>query len=290
MMRNFDLKHRMSNALPIAAGTAVYAFGLHYFIIPNHLMEGGVTGIALLLNYIFNIPPSFTTLILNLPLFYFGWRIFGKNMMGYTIWGTLCLSFFLWMMEIFMNRGWIVPFTTSTDVILVALYAGVTIGGGLGLVFRYGGTTGGVDILARLAQLKKGWSVGQVIFAVDLIVIGSSLFYIPLPKILYTLVTAFIASRVIDTITEGSTSARAYTIVTEKGERIAETITRELDRGVTLIPAKGAFSKQDKEIVYCVVYRPEMRRMKELVKQIDPKAFIIINEVHDVLGEGFKSD
>lgn len=282
------IKSFFRNVLPILLGTAIYAFGLHYFVISNKLMEGGITGIALLLNYSLSLPPSITTLLLNIPLFIIGWKIFGKNSMMYTILGTISLSFFLWVMEFFIHRGWIVPFTAPQDYFLATLYAGVTLGTGLGIVFRFGGTTGGVDIIARIANKARGWSMGQIILLFDVFVIGSSLFYIPKEKVLYTLVAVFIASRIIDFIQEGAYAAKAFTIISNMAPQMAEAITREIDRGVTLFQAKGAYSKQAKEVVYCVVYRHETRRLKALVRRLDPKAFIIINDVQDVLGEGFK--
>ncbi|MDR5598262.1 YitT family protein [Paenibacillus larvae] len=281
---------RLSQLIPIAVGTAIFAFGLHYFVIPNELMEGGVTGVALLLKYAFDVPPSITNLVINIPLFYLGWRAFGKEAMSYTIFGTVSLSFFLWVMETFIKHGWIIPFATKQDYILAALYAGVTIGTGLGFVFRYGGTTGGSDILARFVQKKKGLSVGQVILFIDVIVITSSLLYIPKEKVLYTLVTVFVGSKMIDFITEGTHAAKAFTVITNHPQEIADVITKEMDHGVTLFPAKGTYSKMEKEVVYCVVYRREMKQFKDLVNKIDPRAFIIINEVHEVLGEGFKEN
>jgi uncharacterized membrane-anchored protein YitT (DUF2179 family) len=279
---------RSRSLLMIALGTAVYAFGLHYFVISNKLMEGGVTGIALLLNYALGLPPSVTTLVLNVPLFLLGWRTFGGGAMLYTIFGTVSLSFFLWVMEAMIRIGWIVPFTTTQDYILATLYAGVTIGIGLGLVFRYGGTTGGSDIIARIGYKHRGWSIGRIILSIDVLVIGTSLLYIPKEKVLYTLVAVYITSRIIDYITEGAQAAKAFLIVTDVAQPMADAITHVLDRGVTIMPAQGAFSKRQKEIVYCVVSRSEVRRLSQLVRSIDPKAFIIIHNVHDVLGEGFK--
>jgi len=280
----------LRNLIPISIGTAIFAYGLHIIVIPNQLMEGGLTGIALLLNYVLSIPTSLTTLVLNIPLFYIGWKAFGGKTMFYTIYGTLSLSFFLWVMEYLIKSNWIDTFHAEQDYILAALYAGVTIGIGLGIVFRYGGTTGGVDILARLGNKKRGWSVGQVMFGMDILVIGSSLFYIPLVKVLYTLVTVFIASRIIDYITEGAHAAKAFTIVTKNPRELSERITIEMERGVTLFHATGAYSNEAKEVVYCVVPRQEMRKLREIIKAIDPTAFVIVGEVHDVLGEGFKTE
>ncbi|PZE21925.1 YitT family protein [Paenibacillus xerothermodurans] len=287
----FRLTAERLQSLPaILLGTAIYAFGLHFFVIPNQLMEGGLTGVALLLNYIFGFPPSITTLVLNVPLFVVGWKALGKEPMFFTIIGTFALSFFLWLIERFIKNGWLTPFHTEQDFFLAAAYAGVSLGVGLGLVFRYGGTTGGVDIIARIGQQRKGWSMGQVILLFDVCVIGASLFFIPIVKILYTLVAVFIASRVIDIIIQGAYAARAFTIITDHAEAMVAAISRETDRGATIIPAVGGFSGAKKNVVYCVVYRQEMRRLRDITRSIDPHAFVIINEVNDVLGEGFRPE
>ncbi|MDT3426791.1 uncharacterized membrane-anchored protein YitT (DUF2179 family) [Paenibacillus forsythiae] len=273
---------------PIMLGTAVYAFGLLYFIIPNQLMEGGVTGVTILLNYGFHIPVFLTTLLLNLPLFLLGWKVLGARQIVYTGVGIGSLSFFLWLFERMIALGWFNPFQTEHDFILASLYAGVTLGLGLGIVFRFGGTTGGVDIVARIWGRRFGWSMGQVILVTDVVIIGSSLLYIPREKILYTLVAVFIASRVIDFIQEGAYAAKAFTIISDFGQEIAELITKEMERGVTLIPSIGAYSKQAKHMVYCIVSRQEIRQLSRLVKSVDPRAFVIISDVHDVQGEGFR--
>ncbi|MUT65456.1 YitT family protein [Paenibacillus sp. NEAU-GSW1] len=275
---------------PIMIGTAIYAFGLHYFVIPNQLTEGGVTGIAILLNYAAGWPLSLSTLLLNIPLFIVGWRTLGKREMAYTLIGVLSLSLFLALLERLIHKGWLVPFHTSQDYILAALYAGVTLGAGLGIVFRFGGTTGGIDIIARITSRKKNVSMGQLILAFDALIIGAALFYIPIEKILYTLVAVFVASRLIDFIQDGAYSAKSFTIITDHGSSMAARIAAELERGVTLMPAKGAFSGHAKEVVYCVVQRQEMRRLKSIIRSIDPRAFTVISEVHDVLGEGFKEE
>ncbi|CAM3395988.1 YitT family protein [Marinicrinis lubricantis] len=281
-------KPAVQQIFPILLGTAIYAFGLHFFVIPNELMEGGVTGISLLLKYALNIPPSYTTLIINVPLFYVGWKYVGKQPMYYTILGTLSLSFFLWVIEFLMHKGWVTPFRYEEDYLLAALYAGVTLGAGLGLVFRFGGTTGGSDIIARICNKKMGWSMGQVILFIDAIVIGTSAFYIPIEKIFYTLVVVFIAAKMIDFIQEGAYAAKAFTIISDKPVEISQRISDEMDRGMTFLSAKGGYSRMPKEVVYCVVSRQEVRRLKSIVRQVDPRAFMIISDVHDVLGEGFR--
>jgi uncharacterized membrane-anchored protein YitT (DUF2179 family) len=284
------LMHQLRTMIPIIIGSAIYAFGLLYFIIPNELMEGGVTGITVLLNYAFNISPSISTMVLNIPLFLVGMKILGKRQSIYTGLGIASLTLFLWLFEMLINRGYIVPFRTEHDYILASLYAGVTLGAGLGIVFRFGGTTGGSDIIARIINRKFGFSMGQIILSLDILIIGLSLFFIPLERILYTLVAVFIASKVIDFIQEGAYAARAFTIISDHAPEIAERITIDMERGVTLIPAIGVYSKQAKHMVYCVVSRQEIRRLTEIAKSIDPRAFMIINDVNDVHGEGFKEE
>lgn len=289
-MKKSKIINQLQMIIPIIVGTAIYAFGLLFFIIPNQLMEGGVTGITVLLNYAFNIPPSLSTLMLNIPLFLVGLKILGGRQSIYTGLGIISLTFFLWLIEKWIDQGWITPFHTEHDYILASLYAGVTLGTGLGIVFRFGGTTGGSDIIARILNRKLGYSMGQVILALDIIIIGASLLYIPLEKILYTLVAVFITSKVIDFIQEGAYSAKACTIISDTAPDIANRLTHELERGVTLIPAIGAYSQQSKYIAYCVVSRQEIRRLNEITKSVDPRAFIIINDVNDVHGEGFKEE
>lgn len=285
-----DIRQTVINLLAILAGTAVYAFGLHFFIVPNRLMEGGVTGIALLLNYAAGIRPSVMTLVINLPLFVLGYRILGKTGMAYTVFGTVSLSFFLWMMETAIGMGLFVPFHSEHDLLLAALYAGLTLGAGLGIVFRFGGTTGGIDIVARILNKKGGWSMGQIILAIDAAILLSSLVYLPVEKILYTLVSVFISTKTIDFIQEGAYAAKAFTIVSENAGAIADAVISEMERGVTLFPARGAWSNRDLNVIYCVVNRQEMRKLKTLVRKIDPRAFMVISDVHDVLGEGFRPE
>lgn len=272
----------------LSAGAALYAFGLHYFILPNLLMEGGVTGIAVLLNYAASVPVWLSTLVINIPLFLIGWRKLGKESMVLSIAGTFLLSAFLWIIEISIQQAWIVPFKTEQDFILVVLYAGLTLGTGLGLVFRAGGTTGGVDIVARILNRRLGWSMGQIIFSFDVLILGTSLIFIPKEKVLYTIVVVFIASKLIDFIQEGAYAAKSFTIVCEEPRTLAGTISQQMDRGVTLLPAIGGYSNRSKLVIYCVVNRHEIRKLKSLVRQHDKRAFIVISDVHDVLGEGFR--
>lgn len=271
------------NSLMIILGTAIYAFGLNYFNIANQLVEGGFTGITLLLKYIFDIEPALANLLLNIPILFIGYKILGKTVFYYTILGTLSLSLFLW---VFNDFG----LYLADDLLLAALYAGVCAGIGLGIVFRYGGTTGGVDILARLAQKYVGWSMGRTVFIFDFGIISLSLIYLDYRIAMYTLVAVFVAARVIDIVMEGAYAAKAIIIVSDQVKAIADKIISDMDRGATLLKGRGGYTEAHKDVLYCVVSRSELIRLKHIVQSVDPYAFMTVHDVRDVLGEGFTHD
>jgi uncharacterized membrane-anchored protein YitT (DUF2179 family) len=274
---------KIKNIIMIVLGSAIFSFGLNYFNIANQLVEGGFTGITLLLKYLFDFNPAITNLVLNIPLFFIGWRVLGRNSFIYTIIGTLSVSLFLW---VFQDFG----LYLGDDLLLAALYAGVAVGVGLGIVFRFGGTTGGVDIIARLCFKYLGWSMGRTMFAFDLMVIAVSLIYLDHKLAMYTIIAVFVGARVIDFMQEGAYAAKATIIISDSAPEIADKILKEMDRGATLLKGRGGYTGSHKEVLYCVVGRNEVIRLKNLVKQVDPYAFVAVNDVHDVLGEGFTHD
>lgn len=280
------LSIKFKNVCFMLLGSAFFAFGLVNFNIKNHLAEGGVTGVTLILYNLFHIDPGLSNLILNIPLLLIGWRLLGRNVFVYTLISTAALSFFLWVFQYWL----IFNFTLENDMTLAALFAGVSVGVGLGIIFRYGGTTGGTDIIARLANRYMGWTIGKTMFAMDAVVIAISLIYLDYRQAMYTLVAVFVGARVIDFIQTGAYAANALMIISPETEKIAEKIIKELDRSVTLLTGKGGFSKSPLEVLYCVVSRSELFRLKALVRSVDPHAFVTVHEIHDVLGEGFTFD
>ncbi|RSK27412.1 YitT family protein [Bacillus sp. HMF5848] len=280
----FGLK--IKNILYILIGSAIFAFGLINFNIQNNLGEGGFTGITLLLFFLFKFDPAYTNLILNIPLFFIGWKFLGRTAFLYTIIGTVSLSVFL---RIFQEYPVNMPLID--DLMLAALFAGVFVGVGLGIVFRYGGTTGGVDIIARLAHKYIGWSMGKTMFMFDAcVIVASIIFYLSYREGMYTLVAVFVGARVIDFMQEGAYAARGATIISDFSFEIAEKIMLEMDRGVTVLKGQGSFTKKDRNVLYCVVGRNEIVRLKNVIHTVDPHAFVAVSEVHDVLGEGFTLD
>jgi uncharacterized membrane-anchored protein YitT (DUF2179 family) len=282
MKKNKILLH-ISKIVILLTGSLIFAMGINYFAIPSNLAEGGFTGISLLLFYLFGFSPGLVILLLNIPLLFVGYKVFGKQTFIYTILGIASSSFFL---EITNNIvTWFGP--PPEDTLLCTLYTGVLVGIGLGLIFRTGGTTGGVDIIARLVNKFYGWSIGRTMLMFDFGVILSSVFIIGLDMAMYTLVSVFISARVIDFVIEGLNASKAVTIVSNRPQELAGTIVKKMNRGVTILIGRGGYTGKTREVLYVVVGRNELPKLKQIVHQIDPLAFVVVGDARDVLGEGF---
>lgn len=277
---------KFKNIIFILLGSIIFSFGIVHFNMQNNLAEGGFTGITLLLYFLFKWDPSYTNLILNIPLFFIGWKLLGRNAFLYTIIGTVSVSVFLWIFQRYQ-----INMPLNEDLTLAALFAGVFIGVGLGIIFRFGGTTGGVDIIARLVNKYAGVSMGKTMFMFDAVVITLSLiFYLSYQEAMYTLVAVFVGARVIDFMQEGAYSARGAMIISDHNEEISAKIMNEMERGVTVLKGHGSFTKKEREVLYCVVGKNEIVRLKNVITSVDPHAFVSVSVVHDVLGEGFTLD
>ncbi len=276
------LRH-IKSILTIIFGAAIYAFGLTYFVVPHHLFEGGATGITLITYYLFNIPISVMNLIINIPLFILAWKIFGAKTLYSSLLGTISLSIWLAIFEKIP-----LSFNLEGDLVIVALVAGVLLGLGLGIIFNAGGTTGGTDIVARILNKYTNISVGKLLFALDFLILMLILIiFQDLRLVTYTLLFDFIVSRVIDLIGEGGYAGKGFMIITKRPDQLAKAINDDLGRGVTFISGQGYYSQKDLKIIYCIVGRNEIVKMKEMIHRIDPQAFITITEAHEILGEGF---
>ena len=269
--------------LTILLGAAIYAFGLTYFVVPNHLFEGGATGVTLITFYLFKIPVSLMNLLINIPLFILAWKIFGAKSLYSSLLGTLALSAWL----AFFER---IPLHINLegDLLITALIAGILLGIGLGIIFNAGGTTGGTDILARILNKYTHISMGKLLFILDFCILMLILvIFKDLRLVTYTLLFDFIVSRVIDLIGEGGYAGKGFMIITKYPDQLAKAINDDLGRGVTFISGQGYYSREDLKIIYCIVGRNEIVKMKEMIHRIDPQAFITITEAHEILGEGF---
>lgn len=267
-------------------GAAIFSFGFVHFNMQSQLGEGGFSGITLILYFMLNWDPALMNLILNIPMFILGWKLLGRKSFIYTIVGTVSVSVFLKIFHIYEFQ-----MNLQDDKLLAALYAGVFVGIGLGIVFRFGGTTGGVDIIARLANKYIGWSMGKTMFTFDVFVILASwATFLDARSMMYTLVAVYIGGRLIDFVQEGAYAAKGALIVSTKHEEIANLISSKMERGITVFTALGHYTKNNQPVLYCVVGRNEIVRLKSIVNAIDPHAFVSIIDVHDVAGEGFTLD
>lgn len=269
----------------ITIGCALYAFGLVYINIANELAEGGMTGISLLLRYWFQIDPALSTLLLNIPTILIGWKLLGNRSLIYTIYGTTMLSFFLYVWQ-----RTSIAINVDNDLFIAGILAGLCGGIGSGMIYRSGGTTGGSDILARILEKKKGISMGKTLLVFDIFILTLSLTYIDLPHMMYTLLASYVFSKIVDFMQDGSYAARGLLIISDKNDTIAENIMLEMERGVTFFKAEGAYSKEEKKVLYCVLGSHEIVTAKRIIHETDPKAFLSLLTVHEVLGEGFSFD
>lgn len=265
------------------AGSTLYAVGVHMFTAPNHIAPGGVTGIATMINYLLGAPIGTVSLLINIPLLFLSFKLLGKAMTVKTLKSVFIMSLILNVMN------FILPAYTKNPL-LAALFGGVGIGAGLAIIFMRGGTTGGTDIAARLLQLKFPYiPMGRAMLLVDCVVlITSSFVYRQLESALYGLIAIFTCTRVLDSLLYGVDVGKMVLVISEKSQEISKAIINDLDRGATLLAGKGAYSGNDKYVVLSAVRKNQFHKLKNMVYDIDPRAFIIVAEAGEIMGEGFK--
>lgn len=274
---------KLRKLLLITIGVAIYAFGFVNFNMANKLAEGGVAGITLMIHALLGINPAYTTLLLNVPLFILGTRIFGRKSLALTIYGTVSMSFFIWLWQKSP-----IEMGLENDMMLVSVVAGLFSGVGSGLVFRYGATTGGTDIIGRIAEEKFGIKLGQTLLFVDAIILTASLTYIDLKHMLYTLVASFVFSQVLTIVQNGGYTIRGMIIITKHSKAAAQAIQTEINRGVTYLKGEGAYSGNEYNVIYVTLSPNEVREVKRILAELDPDAFISIVDVDEVVSSDFK--
>lgn len=256
------------------------AVSLNFFLIPYGLLTGGVSGLALVFFYLFKIPVFATILLLNIPIFWWGAREINRQFMWYSLAGILTLTTLLPATE---NIA--VPL--QVDLVLAAVFGGAVNGTGLGLVFRGHGSTGGTDIIAVILRKKKNMGIGEVGFYANLLVIGASLFFFPVNSVLYSIISIFVSGKMTDVVITGLNTNKSVIIVSSQPFEIGRRIISEMHRGVTYLAGVGAFTKNEKTVVNCVANRFEIARLKAIVAETDPDAFVYIYDASEVLGRGF---
>ncbi len=269
----------------IILGTFIYAFSVDYFIAPNHISAGGITGVSTLINYVTGFPIGVSTIIINIPLIFLAFKSFGMGMLIRTAVATFSTSVFIDALEPFIT-----PYK-SDNLLLAAIFGGAIGGIGLGLVFLRGGTTGGTDIIAKLIKKKKPHrSVGTNMLMCELFIMVAVLaVYKSIESVMFSVIVIFLMTKCIDYVVYGASQSKLIMIITDRKEQIVQRIFEdEESRGITLIPAKGAYTNTSKDVILTVVRPNEVIRVNKVVKDVDPNAFTIISDASEVYGDGFQ--
>ena len=278
----------LHDALLIVLGAIVFAVGVDIFEIPYGLAAGGVTGLAMVFSAVADtfgvmLPVGIQTIVINALLMILVVRSGSRGYIARTVAGIVACGFF---------TDALVPFLPAVggeqDLLLCALWGGVVTGLGLGLVFRTGGNTGGTDIVAQVVARRTSLPVGTSVIIVDGVVIALSATVFSVEQALYAAVAMFICGKVIDAVVDGPRAARAAYIISEKHDQIAHEILHTLDRGCTELEARGMWSGKERPVLFCVLSRSETVWLKQTVASCDPNAIVVISEVHEVFGEGFR--
>ena len=263
----------------VALACMVMAFNTSYFFIGNKLAQGGVSGLSLIIHYLSNIDMSYLYFALNIPLIILAYIFLGKNFLLKTLFATFVLSVFLKIFASFSEP--------LEDILLAAIFGGAINGIAIGIVFYAGGSTGGMDIIAKIVNKYTGIPISRILLTTDFIVLSMVAVIFGKVIFMYTLISLVISSKMIDIIQVGIYSAKGVTIITTKEDEIRKRIMEETKRGITLIDAKGGYTQKEIGMLYCVVGQYQLIRVKTIVKEVDPSAFMIVADVHEVIGNGF---
>ena len=278
-------KQLILSYLVITVASAIYALGFDWCYAPNQIGFGGITGLAQVINAAVPVLSiGVLVIILNIPLFFLGWRLLGGHLLLSSLYAMFISSVFVDLMAAFITFK-------PMDPMLAAIFGGILVGLSLGLIFLQGATTGGTDLAARLLKLRLSWlPMGKLLMGVDLVVIAAAaVAFGNLSSALYGVVSLYISSVVMDMVLYGMDSAKVAYIISQRPEDISKGIFREMDRGVTILHGEGAYSGEEKRVLMCAFKQRQIVPLKHLVKEIDPTAFIIVCDAHEVLGDGFRS-
>lgn len=264
----------------LTLGSFLAALALETFLIPNTILDGGVTGVSIIISKLSKLPMSLLVLVLNIPFVYIGYRNLGKRFLARTVYSMVLFSIFLEVLN------GLEPFTEV--MLLATVYGGLILGVGVGLIIHFGGCVDGTESVSIVISKKTSLSVGQVVLLFNLIIYTVAGFIFGFDRAMYSLLTYFITFKVIDFVSEGMEQAKAALIVTSKGNHLSDEIYKRLGRTTTTIKGKGLISGE-KEVLYCVITRAEVFELKHIVEDMDESAFVTILEVSDIIGNHIKS-
>ncbi|WP_045518203.1 YitT family protein [Neobacillus niacini] len=264
----------------VLVGSAIIAMAFNVFLLPNQIASGGVSGISTILLSVFGWEPAYVQWAFNIPLFIAGVIFLGKQFGVKTLVGTIFLPF-----VVFLTKN-IDPWTN--DALLGALFGGIAVGLGLGIVFRGNGSTGGTDLAAQIITKYTGLTLGTSVVLIDGLIVISAALVFDIERGLYALIALYVTSKTIDLVQVGFGRSKTAMIITSKQEEVRAGILNKIDRGVTKLSAYGGFTDNERPVLMCVVDQREFTKLKQLVKSLDPTAFVVVMDASEVLGEGFK--
>jgi uncharacterized membrane-anchored protein YitT (DUF2179 family) len=277
------MKQKIKKYIVISIGCFILAISINLFLAPNHLLSGGVSGIALCFYYLYKFPIGLVTVILNVPLFIAAYYFLNKEYIFVTLYGLLFFSISVDLTAFLQN------YKVVNDILLAAIYGGALSGTGSGLIFRFHGSTGGTDIIGSIMKKRYGLNIGMMSFSINIFImlLAAGLFGTELA--MYTLISIFVAGTVVDKVIEGFNRKKNVMIISEFDEKIADAILSDMHRGVTMLNGVGAYTRQDKKVLLVVVTSTQVPKVKLIVEKIDPKAFMIVTTAAEVMGRGFSN-
>ncbi|MBS4199384.1 YitT family protein [Bacillus sp. FJAT-49732] len=266
--------------LLVTFGAALMAVALELFLVPNHILDGGITGISIIIAHFTGWRLGIIIFTLNLPFIYIGYKQIGKTFALTTLYGIFILS----VTSIFLHNMIVV----TDDLLLDTVFGGIILGMGVGIVIRYGGSLDGTEVLSILLNNKLPFSVGEIIMFFNFFIFTTAGFVFSWERAMYSIITYFIAFKVIDIVVEGLDESKSAWIITEKAEEIGDAILARLGRGVTYLKGEGAYTGDDKKVIFCVLTRLEEAKLKSIIEELDSSAFLAIANISEVRGGRFK--
>ncbi|MFU0801058.1 MAG: YitT family protein [Xylanivirga thermophila] len=265
--------------LYIILGSFIHAVAINAFYMPHNLLSGGVTGVAMLLEYKYGIPTGITSILLNIPLFIAGYKYVSRRFTYFSILGTVSSSIFL-----LITQGWIVDIQ---DTMVSCLIGGLLSGIGIGLVIKNRGSLGGTDILSVIVNKYFSFSIGTTTMAINAIILTLAAMQFGIERAAYTLVALYVCNKALDNIQEGFNHKKSIIIISDNADEVAKAIFKKIKRGITFLNGEGGYTGKQKKIIYIVLRTTELSRVRDTVRQVDPAAFITIVDAREVEGKGF---
>ncbi|GAB7388169.1 YitT family protein [Bacillaceae bacterium] len=270
----------LQRAFFIFLGAVLVSIGLEIFLVPNRIIDGGIVGVSIILSHITGMPLGLFLLLLNTPFFFLGYKQIGKTFALSTLYGVSVMSAGTMLLHP-------VPPLTD-DPLLASVFGGIVLGIGVGMVIRYGGSLDGTEVLAILINKNTPFSVGEVVMFFNIFILGSAGFVFDWDRAMYSLIAYYIAFKMIDVTIEGFEESKAVWIISDEYKEIGEIILARLGRGVTYLNGEGGFSGDEKKVIFCVITRLEEAKLKAIVEEVDPSAFLAIGTIAEVRGGRFK--